>query len=740
MHVLLVVHGYPPNACGGTEIYTRDLALALRDIGVDVQVLAREADPARPDGAVRRDERDGVVVRLINNTYRDCRSVDDSYRLPAIRAAAARVVDELRPDIVHVQHLTGLSIDLLLDLAYRDLPVIFTLHDYWLLCHRGQLLDLDGQACAAPGPGCARCVGGAAVAARAAPLLRRLDPILPAAAARTLRSWSIALAAAPGLTAARDRRECMLRAARHVTRFHAPSRALRERFLAAGFPPERVTLVPLGVPSVPPAPPRDPSAPLRLGFLGSLMLSKAPHLALEAFASLPRGAATLDLYGEITAYHGDDSYRARLAPLLTIPGVRHHGAVTHERALRALATLDALIVPSIWPENSPCVIREAFAAGLPVVAASVGGVPELVEHERGGLLFQAGDSDDLRLALRRLLDEVGLYARLRASVPRVLTIADAAARLVEEYRSTLARPPHSASVPRLAAVVLNYRTPLDTLLAVRSLESSRRPVQEVIVVDNASPDGSAPLLRARLPRVEVIASPRNLGFSGGCNLGIARALARGAELVFLLNGDAVVAADTLGLLEEALGDQVGIAGPVVLARGDPSRVASAGMSFSPITGRMRHRLAGARFVREPSCIEVAGVSGCALLVHRRALGLVGPLDEDYFFSFEDLDLCLRARAAGERTVVVGDAVVYHQGSLSIGPRSPRRLYFAARNHLLLVHRRAPAHPLLAALRTAMIVALNTAHALRGTESPRLEGCRAVLEGVIDFLRRDTAAD
>ena len=263
-----------------------------------------------------------------------------------------------------------------------------------------------------------------------------------------------------------------------------------------------------------------------------------------------------------------------------------------------------LVVPSVWLENAPFIIREAFAAGLPVVASNLGGMAELVDDGRSGLLFAPGDASDLRRALARLLDEPGLLDRLRAGVPRMKTIEEDAAWTREVYvahlgptGTAIARGPGPAPRPsgrRLAAVVLNYRTPDQTSLAVRALDASRRAVDDLLVVDNGSGDGSAGALRRACPRAAVIASETNLGFAGGANLGVRAALDRGADLVLLVNSDTIVPPDTIEVLEAAFDDPaVGIAAPVVLAREHPSRVGSCGMRFDPATARMVHPEAGA---------------------------------------------------------------------------------------------------------------------------------------------------
>ena len=120
-----------------------------------------------------------------------------------------------------------------------------------------------------------------------------------------------------------------------ITHFIAPSRCMRDRFVAFGVSPDRITVADYGFEHEAFSRRRvrlqaDGARALRLGFLGSLMVSKAPHVLLEAVSTLPRGSVSVDLYGAHTAYHGDDSYRRRLEPLLDQPGVRMHGPIAHD--------------------------------------------------------------------------------------------------------------------------------------------------------------------------------------------------------------------------------------------------------------------------------------------------------------------------------------------------------------------------------------------------------------------------
>ena len=777
MKVLIVVHGFPPSAQGGSEIYAETHARSLSEqYGDEVLVLTREHDPSAAEYRVRSEDREGLNVIWINNTFRATRSFLETYANEAIAEIGARVIDEFEPDVAHVHHLTCLSTTIVEALARRGIPCFFTLHDYWLLCHRGQLLDRNLQVCPGPEPdGCDVCLDEAAgvspLGFSAAAAMRTAGRWLPAGPVRAARQVARRMArattpSAAASTEAARRLGHMRQVASHVTHFLAPSHHFRNRFIEFGIAPDRITHAPYGFDhrpfrsvtrNVPRNVSRTGSKHLRLGFLGSLMVSKAPHLLLEAFRRLEPDTATVELFGAHVDYHGDDSYRAILSPLIDQEGVRLHGPVPHDRIPETLASLDALVVPSVWPENSPLVIHEAFLAGLPVVASRIGGIPELVSDGVNGLLFRPGDANDLGEALARLVKEPELLPTLRRGVPSVRTIDDDIAttrRLYEAHIATAAAamPKSGDSPDAAAAVVLNYGTPDDTVLTVRSLLASRRPFDQVVVVDNHGSDGCRQALSSVGDQVTYIRTEINLGFSGGMNVGIRHALAHGANRVLLVNSDVFVPPDCLQQLEASLAVAVGsgIAGPVVRRRSEPDRIASLGMSYRPSTGRMRHAgfgttaVAGGSRVSEaignigvdaPADASVDAVSGCAMLIDRAVFEKIGLLDDDYFFSFEDLDFCLRARNAGFTTVLSRRASVYHEGARSVGPASVDRLYYATRNHLL-VARRAAANPgrVGSVLRDVSILGLNLAYAFRFRGGSLASRLAAVSAGTRDHLR------
>ncbi len=766
MRVLLVVHGFPPASMGGTEVYAAAQAGALTALGDEVTVFAREAAPERPEYAVRDDRQGGVHVRFVNRTFHDVTCFADSYRSDRITARASDLLDDWRPDVAHVHHLTCLSTTIVHELSNRGIPVVLTLHDYWMLCHRGQLLDLGLNRCEDPRT-CRACLGPQADLGRAGVLAARavhsIERVVPSGAARAIRQTAGALSSAAARGDGREEADVrdahMRETLAHASHILAPSQYMRDRFVAAGLDSARVTVSQYGIDVTRfPSPLARPAGPLRLGFLGSLMVSKAPHLLVDAWQQLPNGAATVILAGAFAGYHGDDSYRQALDQRLAVRGVQLKGSVAHEDVPGLLQTLDVLVVPSIWEENSPLVIREAFAAGVPVVASRIGGIPETVIDEVNGLLFEPGDADDLARVLKRFVTEPGLRERLRAGIPRVRTLEDATRETRELYQRLVhpstrpgrtdhdvtARPEPVEGRLRVAAVVLNYGTPDDTLLAVRSLMASRERLSHIIVVDNSNDGRCEEALAALHDEVVLIRSGSNLGFSGGMNLGIRRALDAGASHVFLVNSDAIVPPATIGRLLAVLkaGPTRGVVSPVITSRSRPDVIASLGMSYSDATGRMRHRGAGERL--ELSAGEdwesVPAVSGCAMLALREVFERIGLLDEAYFFSFEDLAFCLAARDAGFDVGVARRAAVLHEGSRTLGAASPRRFYFAARNHLRAAANRPASTKAAGLARGVAIVGYNLAHAVKAPGGTLAGRVGAVLRGTRDHLRRRYGPD
>jgi GT2 family glycosyltransferase len=285
---------------------------------------------------------------------------------------------------------------------------------------------------------------------------------------------------------------------------------------------------------------------------------------------------------------------------------------------------------------------------------------------------------------------------------------------------------------RMSAIVLNHRTIDETLRAVDSLLASNRRPDHLIVVDNdvadecrtrfaqlrvSSPEPRAPSpeSRASSPDLTYLHTGSNLGFSGGMNAGIQAALTAGAELVVIANSDIELSPECIERMESGFDrtPEAGIVGPLVLSAVSREQVTSRGIRYNYQSGRMREIGSGMRLADVSlDSGAVDAVSGCLMMVKRDVFDAIGLLDDRYFFGFEDLDFCLRARAAGFTTLVAADAFAFHEGARSIGRHSSRRWYFGARNHLLLASRHVAGEGVGArACRLAWVTALNVAHAV-----------------------------
>ena len=278
---------------------------------------------------------------------------------------------------------------------------------------------------------------------------------------------------------------------------------------------------------------------------------------------------------------------------------------------------------------------------------------------------------------------------------------------------------------RLVAVVVSWNGRDDTLDALDSLRGI-----ETVVVDNGSVDGSADAIAERFPDVELVRAGVNLGFAGGNNAGIRRALDRGADWVLLVNNDATVEPGIVEALAAAAASRsdAGVLACKVLFA-DSDRLWYAGAGFNPYLGRSRHE----RFGKpdEPGTLrDTVRATGAGMAVSRAAIDAAGLLDEEFFLYAEDLEWCLRIQAAGFAVVYVPEARVRHRvTAASGGAGSPTASYYEARNVLAVVERYRPLPRGLTGARRALVVAPRVALAAR-----RPRSAYAALRGWRDYRK------
>jgi len=401
MKILKVIHGYPMRYNAGSEVYSQTLChgLAARH---EVHVFTREEDAFATDFRLRL-ERDAydrrITLHVVNNPR-----LRDRYRSTGIDQRFAEVLDRVSPDIVHVGHLNHLSTSLIREAALREIPIVFTLHDYWLMCPRGQFMQMFPEN---PNALWAACDGqdNRKCAERC---YSRYFSGAPSELDRDVDYWT----------------DWVGRRMRHVREmaelvdvFVAPARYLHDRFRDEFRLPERkLVYLDYGFDRARLAGrERVPDEPFTFGYIGTHIPAKGIHDLIRAFGML-RGNARLRIWGRPRG-QDTDALRQIAEQLPSDAATRVEWLPEYrnqEIVCDVFNRCDAIVVPSVWVENSPLVIHEAQQARVPVVTANTGGMAEYVQHEVNGLLYEHRSVEALAVQMQRLVDNPDLAVRLGA--------------------------------------------------------------------------------------------------------------------------------------------------------------------------------------------------------------------------------------------------------------------------------------------------------------------------------------
>jgi GT2 family glycosyltransferase len=289
--------------------------------------------------------------------------------------------------------------------------------------------------------------------------------------------------------------------------------------------------------------------------------------------------------------------------------------------------------------------------------------------------------------------------------------------------------------PMVYTVILNTNRREDTLECLRSLGRSDYPNNTILVLDNASSDGSVEAIHAEFPQVEILPLSQNLGYAGNNNVGIRRALERGADWVYILNEDTLVGPDCISLLVEAgeKDDAIGIIGPMVYHADEPGVIQSAGGMFDRFWQPYH---AGANETDNgqfPVARDVEWICGCALLMRREAFEQVGVIDASFFYYNEEVELCFRAHRSGWRIQLVPTAKLWHKGVTRNYRPSANVTYYKVRNfHYFLSQHRAP---LRVGLHAWMVdLGMVASYTLKPKWRHLHDHRDAAVHGMLDFLR------
>lgn len=449
MKLLYVVHYYLPYHQAGTEIYTYTLASEMAKKH-DVTILTSE-DGDVPPGEFRmvREEYGGLpVYRIFRSEPTDFRA---SYRDDALDGMFSEFIDELKPDIVHFQHLFRLSAGFIDVLAQKGIVSILTLADYWFICPPITLLKPGFVRCSGPEKGiaCSTCgnaigeafagslaakmVGSGPAMQQAAQMVHKLKQSLPDPVykiAKNIKDFAVANSSASGkrLDMLCERYDSIMASLKKVNLILAPSRFLREAYIEAGVPPFIISYSDYGfdIDLFPRRPRKKYKPPLQIGYIGTLVEHKGVHVIVEAMKQIK--GAELHIWGDLSHFPG---YVKKLQKAAEGLPIVFEGRFDHNNVGNILAGMDVLVVPSMWWENSPLTIHEAFLTGVPVLASRAGGMGELVADPL--FLFESGDSRELSSIIQGLVNNPALLNTFGNRRGQVKTVDENAIELEEIY-------------------------------------------------------------------------------------------------------------------------------------------------------------------------------------------------------------------------------------------------------------------------------------------------------------------
>lgn len=290
------------------------------------------------------------------------------------------------------------------------------------------------------------------------------------------------------------------------------------------------------------------------------------------------------------------------------------------------------------------------------------------------------------------------------------------------------------SQPNVVTVILNTNRRDDTLACLKSLHQGDYPNHTIIVLDNASTDGSVAAIRLAHPGVELISLTDNRGYAGNNNVGIQAAMQRGADWIFVLNEDTILAPDCISQLI-AIGEsdpRIGVVGPLVYHNDEPELIQSAG-------GWMNDRWEAGHIGQNErdsgqftAAHDVAWISGCSILVRRQMVEQVGMLDERFFYYWEETEWCVRAGKAGWRLVNVPAAKLWHKGVQRDYRPGPSVSYYNTRNRFMMLSKH---HAPVGAWASAWTQTLRTltSYTLRPKWQSKRAHRDAIWRGTRDFL-------
>jgi glycosyltransferase involved in cell wall biosynthesis len=443
LKIIIAVHHFPPTFKGGAEWRVHRTARWLQSQGHTVKVICVESidEPGTADLRWVDDEFDSLGVhRLFLNLPNAPDPAKWEYDNPWIEAHLTQYLAEEKPDIFHMISGYLMTAAAIRAAKSLDIPVVLTLTDFWFLCPQITLQRTSGQVCGEnTSLDCVRCEFEMKRRFR---LPAQKMPVLTDALWHQVQALPVI---SERVTRVDNRVAALQAALGEVDVAICPSHFLKGVYINKGFNARRMQFLRQGLVHMPVLPlKKTSSAQLRVGYIGQIAQHKGVHVLVDAFLKLGQVSrqVQLKLYGDTTRF--SRFYRdlqSKVAKGLrdgkANGQIQFLGTFENRQISQVYEGIDVLAVPSIWYENSPNVILEAFAHQTPVIASNLGGIAELVADKKTGLLFTPNNADDLAQKLKAVLDDPGILISLQKNIVPPTTLDTEMNELSQIYQSIL---------------------------------------------------------------------------------------------------------------------------------------------------------------------------------------------------------------------------------------------------------------------------------------------------------------
>ncbi len=645
LSILQVVHNFPPYSYAGTELYTKNISEELIKAGMKVTVLYPIKDETRNACTFKKSMFETLNVVEFNALSPSGTPLNDFFNAE-FDEPFSEFLSENKFDVVHFQHLYGLSANWLKIAKEAGVKVVLKIDDFWFFCVQNHLYTGYGNYCTGikSFDECADCFAvGKAIDKQ------QLSNII-----------SI-------------RTKILKEAFKYPDLIHTPSYFALSKHKDYGFENDNFKVIRTGIkPFINETPKKSANRKIRISYIGTIDVRKGIIdfiRAVEIYQAICKEKYIEDNL-EFSIYgngKNDEIFDYLINACERIAGLSYKGGFISSDRGRVFSETDYTCVPSLG-ENYPFIIRESLYAGVPVITTRVAGSPEIILDAENGYLFDSKDSNALaEIFLKINSGEYSLTSKIIDEKRKIKLISEEAEEIIKEYKLLLGgkEVEKVESDKKSAVIIVTYNSAKTIEACLESVIKHTEKDDEIIVIDNNSKDDTCSILnklKSSCEKINLIMSKENLGFAKATNIGIR--LSRSKYCV-LLNPDTIVTHGWLERLEEVLNiPNAAAAGPL---SNYVAGLQQAGLFCSEIEEiQDKPNLAAEKLisVNKAKTIITKFLIGFCLAIRRDVLDREGYLDETLFLGNEDIELSWRLRLKGYDLRIALDCYVYHEGQQS----------------------------------------------------------------------------